>query len=146
MRPINIWTSAFEPLEPRVLLTTLYRIDPIPPPQLGTDLTWIEISDLNDAGEVIGTVEGGKTGSEVEVTSPFIWNTQDGTRLLSPPDGKRGFAQILSPSGSILGSFVGNAVGYFQSDGSKFREIQYPENAPLLPSSDVETALFRGRT
>ena len=137
--------STFEPLEPRLFLTILYRIDVIPSPQLATDyLAWIQISDLNDAGEVIGTVEGGR--SEVEVQSPFIWTTKDGMRVLSLPDGKRGVAAVLSPSGSILGSFVGNAEGYFQSDGFNFREIQYPENAPLLPSSDVETALFRGRT
>src|SRR2546423_10054466 len=89
----------FEPLEPRLFLTVLYRIDVIPSPQLATDYrTWIQISDLNDAGEVMGTVEGGR--SEVEVQEPFIWTTKDSMRVLSLPDGKRGVAQVLSPSGS----------------------------------------------
>src|SRR5205814_6939323 len=78
-------TSFFEPLERRVLLTTLYSIEPISPPDSSQQVIEIRLSDVNDAGEVAGTVvsEDGDT----ETLHAFLWSANNGTIELPTPSG-----------------------------------------------------------
>src|SRR6266446_786415 len=75
MPPVNIWVSAFEPLEPRVLLTTLYQIDPIPAPQIGT---FVPI--LSADRQVMGVFRGPDNGGD------FLYDSSGFREIKYPED------------------------------------------------------------
>ena len=92
------WASIIEPLEPRVLLTTVYEIQAIPTPTHPT-AAWndIRISDVNDAGQVVATVWN---STEKSVRSFFLGGS--GTTDLGSLGGRVTWAHAINAAGQVV--------------------------------------------
>ena len=137
--------SHLEPLEPRVLLTTLYSIEPIPPPDPAQQLSQIRISDVNDASQVTGTVVS--EDGDSETLRGFLWSPNSGTIELPTPSGMNSSAEVLNPQGVVAGFLFDDAHGStYQFDGSEMQEMSLAENLPLNSFMVSPRMAFRGRT
>src|SRR5437764_11214678 len=140
------WASIIEPLEPRVLLTTVYEIQAIPTPTHPT-AAWndIRISDVNDAGQVVGTfdVDDGVT----ENYKGFLWSASKGTIELPTPKEMNGSAEVLNPQGVVAGFLFDDVRGgAYQFDGSEMQEISLAASLALNRFMVLPRMAFRGRT
>src|SRR5439155_22249631 len=136
---LPLWMWAVEPLEPRVLFSTLYEIAPIADGCLGDSVP----TDINDAGLVIGNCFVTEAG--LSPSYAFTWNKQAGYQKLPGLDGIPSSARLLSPDGRIAGGLSdpnGPFTTFVYDDGG----IHPFDPEQLNPFYSDAIAAFRGRT